>query len=790
MQNSKLARNLAPVVTVHPGRCSVLLLATAILSTAVSAPVLAQQDVDASLHIEEIIVTARKREESMQETPISISAFTNSDLRQRNLTNLMELSQFTPNVMMNSMTRGGGSGNAEITIRGVGQTDFLFTSDPGVGIYVDGVYLPRTLGGVLDLLDLERVEILRGPQGTLFGKNTIGGAVNLISNKPTQEFDGFAELTTGSFDRIDGRLDLNIPLSETWASRVSLSYKNRDGYVDRLDFDTGNVIDQLGDENAINARAALRWTPSEVTTLDIIADYTREREDSAATVMVQYEPVNGLGPLWNGLVAIPSGATPMSTDFITGDPHKTFSTGPNGSTMDVKGINVTLEHEFSSFTFKSISAYREMDGSFGIDNDGSPNQYVETDQKQTQEQFSQELQFLGTTADGKLDWLFGGFYMNEKGTDENDVRLVSGLYNALEALPVQLTGDPCAPPFVAPGCAGNPINPGLDLDFDIYNKIDITSYAIFTQLGYQLSERWNLNGGIRFTDETKDYTLEHLRVNSGVPIVPLTTVSESWSEPSGKIGINFQATNDLMVYGSVARGFKSGGFNGRPTTNSAVESFDPEFVTSYEVGLKSEFADRRVRLNAAIFLMDYTDMQVGSVSADASGNLILIIGNAAEAEVKGFEVDVVAVPAERWLMSAGVGYLDAEYLDTGTATDITTNSRFPKTPEWSGHASLQYALPVGADFGELRFRADWSFQSEVFQDTVNTATIVQSSFSQLSGRITLHNEAQNWDIVLSGTNLTDKIYVNNGLSALGAFGIVQGLYSPGRQWALSFSKRF
>ncbi len=792
MRSLELIQNSAPCLTVHRWMHGAVLFVLAVFSMTMIQPALAQQDTDQQesevFQIEEVIVTARKREESLQETPISITAFTTDELRERNLTNLVDVMQYTPNVFAISGTGGGGA-NAHIYIRGVGQSDFLFTTDPGVGIYMDGVYLPRTLGGVLDLLDIERVEILRGPQGTLFGKNTIGGAINVISNKPTEEFGGYAEVVVGSFNRTDGRLDMNIPLSKTWASRFSLSYKKRDGYIDRLEFGTDRVLDHLGNENAFNARGSLRWTPSEATTLDIIVDYTREREESTANALVDFRPLGGLAPLWNALVGIPGGL-PMSGAFIPKDKHTTYGTGPNHNDLDVKGINVTLEHEFSSSTFKSISAYREMDAIFGRDADGSPLTYLSTDDVMTQEQFSQEFQLFGTALDDKFDWLVGAFYMNEKGTDRNEVLLATGLYDALEGLPFQLSGHPCGPPWFAPGCPGNPINPLLDIDFDIYNAIEISSYAVFTQLGYQVSERWNINGGIRYTDESKDYTLEHIRVNSGVPIIPLTTVSDSWSEPSGKVGVDFQANENVLLYGSISRGFKSGGFNGRPTTQAAVDSFNPEFVISYELGLKTELADRRVRLNAAIFFMDYTDMQVGSQSADESGNLVLIIDNAAKAEVKGFEFDFLAVPTERWMISAGAGYTDARYTDTSDAVGITTDSKFVNTPEWTTNASLQYALPLGGSFGELRFRGDWSYRSKVYYDIQNTEVFAQPSFSLLGARITLHNDEHDWDVVLSGTNLTDEVYITYGAQAYDAFGYAEAIYAVGRQWALSFNKRF
>ena len=739
--------------------------------------------------IEEIVVTARKREESLQETPISVSVFSTEDMRQRNMTNLMEVAEFAPNVVMSTAASGSGGGNnAQIYIRGVGQTDFLFTTDPGVGIYMDGVYLPRTLGGVLDLLDLERVEILRGPQGILFGKNTIGGAVNVISNKPTQEFGGYAELTAGSDDRFDQRLDLNLPITDTLASRIALSYKNRDGYSERVDFESGKTLDHQGSEDAFNGRASLRWTPSEDTTVDASFDYTHENQESAATTLVQFEPENGLAPLWNAIVGGPAGS-PMTRDFISEDELKTFGTGPNKNKLEVKGGTITVSHDYQDMTLKSITAYREMDGEFGRDGDGSPNQYVHTDNDQTQEQFSQEFQLVGSAFNEKLDWLAGAFYMDEKGTDRNDVRLASGLYNALEGLPEQVSGTPCGEPWVAPGCAGNPINIGLDLDFDIYNKIKIESLAFYSHLDYQVAERWSLIGGLRYTDESKDYTLEHLRVNAGVPIIPLTTTDESWTEWTPTVGVDFQYDEQIMAYASVSRGFKSGGFNGRPTTDAEVEPFDPEYVTTYEIGIKTESGDRRFRLNAATFYMDYEDMQVGSVSADSTGNLVLVIDNVGEAEVMGFETDFVFLPGEDWMLSGGLGYIDAEYKKVGSATEITVDSDFVKTPKWTASASVEYSYPLDS-YGDLTLRGDWSYQSKVYNDPQNTQSIAQSSYDLVSARITLHNAAYDFDVIVSGTNLTDETYLLNGLQALESFGHAEGVYGPGREWAVTLSKNF
>ncbi|NOX50198.1 MAG: TonB-dependent receptor [Gammaproteobacteria bacterium] len=740
--------------------------------------------------VEEIVVTARRRSESLQETPISITAMTARDLEARNLTNLVEVGRFAPNVQMNVSPGGSGGGsNAQIYIRGIGQTDFLFTTDPGVGIYVDGVFHPRTLGGVMDLLDLERIEILRGPQGTLFGKNTIGGAVSLTSSKPTGEYGGSVSVTVGDYNRVDTRLSLDLPIvADTLAAKVALVAKRRDGYATRRDFATGRKTAEQGDEDAQSARLALRWTPSDVTTVDFVADYTKENEDSAPTTLVQFEPSAGLAGLWNALVGAPSGST-MGTQFIARDPYDTFATGPNDNQLEAWGMALTVEHDFESMTLKSITAYREMDATFGRDGDGSPNQYVHTEQDQLQDQFSQEFQLSGSAFDDKMNWMVGAFYFEEFGRDENDVRLASGLFDALEGLPAALI---CLGPGGTPPCAGgvgNPVNAALDLDFNIFNEIDITSFAFYTHTTYDITDRWSINAGIRYSDEEKDYTLEHLRVNSGVPIVPFTVISDDWNAFSPKLGVDFQVTDQVMTYASVSRGFKSGGFNGRPTVAAEVDAFDPEFVTTYEVGAKSELFDRRLRLNGSVFFNDYTDIQIGSVSADATGNLVLIVDNAAEAEVWGVELEFVAQVNERLSFSGGIGYLDAQYKDVGNATNITESSEFVKSPDVTASLSMEYAHPL-SDWGTLAWRIDGSYSAEVFQDVQNTASISQDALTLVSARIVFESASQGWEASLFATNLTDEEFIVNGLQALASFGTAEAVYGAPRQWGASVKVSF
>ncbi len=751
-------------------------------------PVFAQTEPAAGT-IEEIVVTARRREESVQETPISITALSADQLAARNLTNLAELGRYAPNVQMNTSPGGSGGGNnAQIYIRGIGQTDFLFTTDPGVGIYIDGVFHPRTLGGVMDLLDLERVEILRGPQGTLFGKNTIGGAVSLISAKPAEEFGGSFEVTLGDFDRRDARLSVDVPLiDDVLLAKLALVSKQRDGYADRVDFFSGSNQGELGDENARAGRLALRWLPGDATRVDLILDYTKENEDSSPTTLVQFESM-GLAPLWDALVGTPGGLT-MSTDFITRDPLDTFGTGPNHNLLEAWGAALTIEHDLDNMTFKSVTAYRDMDATFGRDGDGSPLQYIHTDQDQLQDQFSQEFQLSGTAMDEQLNWLVGAFYFDEFGRDENVVRLASGLFDALEGLPAAVI---CLGPGGTPPCAGgagNPVNAGLDLDFNIFNEIDITSYAVFAHITLDLNDRWSINAGVRYSDEEKEYTLEHLRDNSGVPIIPFTVIKDDWGALSPKVGVDFRPNEQVLLYGSVSRGFKSGGFNGRPTVAAEVEPFEPEFVTTYELGFKSDLLERRLRLNGAIFFNDYEDIQIGSVSADQTGNLVLVIDNAAEAEVWGAELEFIAQLSPALRITGGLGYLDAEYTDVGTATDITKSSEFVKTPEFTANLGVEYTHPLGSQ-GELSWRVDGSFSAEVFQDVQNTPSIAEDDLTLVSARVVYTPNNNGWEASLFATNLTDEEHIVNGLQALTSFGTAEATYGAPRQWGASVKVYF
>jgi len=760
------------------------------------------QNGDQNFGIEEIVVTARKREENLQETPISITAFTAASLAERSFNDLSDIGSFTPNMDFSFAANGSGGGNnATIYIRGVGQNDFLLTTDPGVGIYIDGVYFARSMGGVMDLLDLERVEVLRGPQGTLFGKNTIGGAINIISAKPSGEFAGHGDVTLGSRNRLDARFSVDVPLvKDKLAAKISASSRDQDGYGHRL-------IDgiDLGDVNQQAARAVLLWTPSDTLEVTTIADYSRGREQSAAQTLTAVVPDNApILNLWNALVGGPSGQ-PITAALIQDNPFNTLQTGRSVNDMDVWGVNMTVDWDTDPLHVKSITAYRDSSVDFARDGDNSPAPYVETFNQTTSQQFSQELQLSGRSFSDRLNWLLGGYLFHEKATDITDVTLADGLFNALEALPGPVVplfnpaapgpfqGLSCPPPpgVFAPcaGGMGNPINIGLDLDFDINNLIKINSYALFGQGTFDITEKLSVTAGLRYTYEKKNYTIVHIRKNAGTFVIPPTTVGDSWQSFSPRFGIDYKASKDVMVYVSAARGFKSGGFNGRPTVQSALQSYDPEYIWSYEAGVKSDLLERRLQVNIATFYNDYSNIQLSSVQATESGNLLLVVENAGKARVKGFEVEAKARPV-RWLdLSGGLGYTDAKFTKLKPGATVTRASRFQHTPKWNANLSAQVTAPAG-NAGTITLRGDYTYTSKLFNDSNNTPQIAQNGYSLINARLAFTSASEAWEIALFGTNLGDKTYFVSGIAALDSFGTAEAVLGRPREWGITGSFRF
>ncbi len=741
---------------------------------------------------DEIQVTARKREENLQTIPISIAAFTGENLESRAVRSLRDVGDLAPNVDFSiSNGLGGATSEATVYIRGIGQIDTALFSDPGVGIYVDGVYLARAGGSVLDLLDLERVEILRGPQGTLFGKNTTGGAISLITRKPGPDRTFDVDLTVGENNRLDLRASASLPLTDRAFLTVAAASTDRDGFSESL----ANG-DRLNDDNREAFRSSLRWLPTENMVVDVCAEVSREREKAGDQTLLALvsEP---LIDFYNTVLG-ENGFTPISDEFITGDFRQSYATAESRNNGNVGGATVTMTWTSGAIDLTSISAYREIEFDVASDGDGSPVPLAERSFLQNQEQLSQEIHVSGQAFEDRLSWLVGGLYFTESSNEDSVLSVLGNLFEALEAAPGPVYAPPGAPGFLCSpgppppnvpcfGGAGNPANFGFFFGAGDFERIvlETDSWALFGEGTYSLSDRLSATFGLRYTFEVKRFDFFRDPGNGGSDVVLAN--QDDWDALSPRFSLAYQLTDDALIYASAARGFKSGGFNGRPQERLALDPFDPETVWSYELGWKTDFASDRLRLNGAAFYNDYRDIQF-SASLNIDGTPFFVIQNAGKAEVQGFELELSARPWRDFDLAAGLGYIDTQYTELDNVDGATLDGVIPKTPEWTFNISPQVDFPVKGG-GTVSLRADYRYRSEVFNDITNTPLIAQDGYGLVGARIAWASQSTKLDVALFGTNLADEQYLEHGFFAA-AFGTAVGVSGRPREWGITVRRRF
>jgi iron complex outermembrane receptor protein len=717
--------------------------------------------------LEEVVVTARKRVESLQDAPISISVFSASDLQARGVEGMEDLTRYAPNLVVQSNPGNGSStAVAAVYIRGVGQDDFQPTIEPGVGIYIDGVYLARSVGALLDVLDVERIEVLRGPQGTLFGRNTIGGAISVTTKKPDSDFSGFGEITFGDDQRINGRAALNVPLTDNLFGRISVGSFNQDGYVERLNGD-----DDLGSDDTLAGRIALRWVASEDLEVNFSADATRDRESGAPYVIsgIQYDNFNSFVTLNNVLATGDpfSCHTPAELDnprcyndrYVLA-PDRSAGTYPQYSDLDVRGVSLTIDYDAGPVDLKSITSYRDLESEFARDFDGSDLRIADLYEALDQHQFSQELQALGSGFGGRLSWIAGLYFFDEGGDNPSLVEL----------LPATLMSG---------------------------GEFGTTSWAAFSQATVDLTQRWSITLGLRYTDEEKEFTPDQYVVSvhvppeilplpPGTPLLPSITKTISAQEWTPLVSVSYDWTPDVMTYASYSEGFKSGGFTQRVfPPEPSIPTFDPEYVKVYELGFKLTGAGGRLRLNGAAFHTQYDDMQVLTANLTRVGPFI---ENAAQAEIDGFELELAAIPANGWNVQAGVGYLDPQYkeIEAG-ALEISTDNKFRRISDWSFSTSISKDIELAGS--TLTPRVDWSYRSSYFNDSANTPELETEGQHLVSIDLTWEHAQYGLALAVGVDNLLDDEYLSNGFLQPN-FGMIESLYDRGRQWHFTARKTF
>ena len=723
-----------------------------------------------SNQLEEITVTAERKTANLESTPISITALSSRELENRGLTNISEVAHSAPNLLFSTTAPVSGVSNgAVIYMRGVGQNDFSLTTDPGVGTYIDGIYSSRSIGGVQDVLDLDHIEVLRGPQGTLFGRNTIGGAISLITKEPGEDFGGEASATLGNYARHDERLSVDVPITDTLLTHFAFSGQYRDGYVHGLADDR-----LLGNVDRDASRFSALWKPTSDLKVDFTADVSRTREQNAADRLVGITQT-GVVPYYNAVDApilnIPGFGlnVPYDSRWITHN-DTTYATGPNGTKLDGFGTSLIVSKEVGDFTLKSLSSFRETSGSFNRDADGSPLIIVETEDKDYyQQQYSEELQANGSLFDDRLTVASGLYYFHEDGHDYLTVLL---------------------PPTF--GVLTN------------NTQINNDSYAAYAQLHYAVTSSLGVLAGVRLSEDDKNYTIptngNSIAAGSAFPLAPVpagTIVNLVPSGPnnknfyniSSKFGVDYKLDERTLLYATYSEGYKGGGFNIRYLVPSPVLSYQPEKLATYETGIKYEGFDNRLRINADGFYSNYRNIQTTVYDSGAP-----VTKNGGTAVIEGFELETTVLPVRNLQINAGGGYMYSYYTSVAplaavaVGPQITLDTKLAKTPRFTTNLSAEYTVPLDS-LGAVKIRADMSQSSSVENDAVNSPYLHQGSYILANAGVSYSPEKGNWEIVGQMTNLSNTRYIQSGDSNYG-LGFHEANYNRPREWSFTLRTWF
>lgn len=803
--------------------------------------------------IEEITVTARRKTESLQSVPLAVSAFTERALEVRGITDTAELANFTPNATFDTTsTFSGASSTFQGFIRGIGQSDFAINTDPGVGVYIDDIYIARTVGGVFSLYDVEQVEVLKGPQGTLFGRNTIGGAVNIRTKRPDEEFSVEGSLAYGRFNMINGDIAANVPVADGLYASIAASFRQQDGFQERIQY-TGpnaanvlplgrrNVSDNNGDDPGAldnqSVRAKVLWEASDDLTLIASADYSRIRDAAppgtlvalASTLLNPDQNPRELAPgslptLFNGCLtfsAIPSeagfppvcGLVPGLQDrnidadptndlpfyderFLTDNIDETFATGANFSNIDSYGFSLTGEWQVTDeIQIKSITAYRGLEANIGRDIDGSPLDIDQTSFIIDQDQISQEIQINGTMFDDRLDFTVGGFYFKEDALQIDQVPLAGGLLNIFGP-----------------------------------NEQSTRAFALFGEASYEVVSDVNLTFGIRYTDEKKDLLLQQQNttdffgiVFAGIPadaegdtVFPRTnsdgspnlnflgpdgTLSASFDDVSIRAGVNWQVTPDVFTYFTFSQGFKSGGFTTRLTA-PFNPAFNPDFPLPFQTLSTITFAPETANnfeIGVKSDLLDGLARVNAAVFWNEYSDIQIVVQrgitpaneNAGDARIRGFELETEVYPTPELSLVGSLGYIDAEYTNVDPlAFPVTVGSSLQNTPEWTLSGAANYIVPgVFSGAGDVIFNVNYSWRSGVFNDAENTPELFQESVGLLGAQVKYEDESGQWAISAIGRNITNERFIGAGFNS-GAVSFVEASFNRPAEWRLQFDFNF
>ena len=768
------------------------LLGATILGTSFTLPAQAQESEVSSEPVAErrlstVQVTARRRDESLQDVPVSVSVANAADLERQGISATTDLTLIVPNLQFATYgTLTGNNSAAQVFIRGIGQTDATAGVDPGVGVYIDEVYMGRSVGGAMDFRDIASTQVLRGPQGTLFGRNTIGGAVLLTTNRPGA--GNTLRVGAGEDSLYEGFIAGDLINQDGFGLRASLGARSRDGYVTR-------AVDgmDLGDENTWTGQVTLEWEPTCAVNLLRRAAYSKEDENGSPYVFLDINSAASFPMIASAFAGCPGSTFPppvpvpnindprCANNFQDRGPFVNGGTGDVFSTLENSGLALIGTWEVNdNWTLKSISSARGLEWTGARDADNTPLVILFTNYKSQSDQLSQELQ--AQYKGDRLSGVVGAYYFDETSKDRVLIDLGT---------------------------------PGTSYDTQRV-KLTTEAIALFTEWSYKLTDALSVSGGFRYTQEDKGIrgvwynvagvgtpeppTPANLCPTVGAAVagclfVGLDPYTEEYESTTISANVSYRFNEGLMGYAAYSQGFKSGGFNMRYNAllnaDGSPLSFDEETANSFELGFKANPSDS-LRINGAIFSTTYDDIQLTYRVGPAP-----LLFNAGEATINGAEIEVFFMPTDALTIDASFGYLDAEVdtvravpnlgAQTPTAT-VQVGDKLPRAPETEFHIGASYVFKLGQSY-ELTPRFDLNYRDAIFFDAGND--IGDGSLTLVNGSLTLANAANDWRLSLRGDNLTDELYLLAGTtSATTATGYSEGIYARPRTFSLVFTKNF
>jgi len=680
--------------------------------------------------LETIVVSARRRDETLQDVPIAVTALSAATLEVRNVQNLGDLAGNVPNLVIHD-ARGS---NSTITtyIRGIGQSDPTWGSDPGVGLYLDDVYIARPQGALLDVFDIQRIEVLRGPQGTLYGKNTIGGAIKYVSKPLPTTTEGYAQVEAGNEGRENIKLGVGGATDDgVWRGRVAYASLHHDGYG--TNFTTG---DSVSNQNTNAGRISAGFFPKDVP-LDVqfSADTVHDNSNPRGAKLLA---PNKFAPTF----------APLDSDYDV------RSGMPSLNPTHMVGESLRANwYANDRWTLKSITAHRQSNTLTNIDFDTLPVTLADVQAYYHDRQTSQEFQ---------------ANYQGDNGTSG-----VVGVY------------------YFDGTAAGWIHNNFFGKSFGVTSgKVDTRSYAVYTDWSWALAERWNLSAGIRYTDERKHAIVDNYTTKDasfGAPVVTTAAFDRS-REPtnlSPRLSLQYKLNDDTNLYASLGRGFKSGSYNIRANTLAAPVADHPvadEVVDTFEFGSKSNFADGLFSLNADVFYTRYRDIQLSVFTSYTQANgqpgFFGDFTNAGKAHAYGIEAEFAWHPIEHWAVVGNVAGLRTKYDDYLTnGINVASQKKFNAAPNGQAGVNLEYSTPVSFG-GNIRARVGYNWQSKVYPTTDLSPAIAQGPYGLLGASLIWNRDAH-WTFALQGSNLTDKSYRTDGYN-IPALGVLTGFYGAPR----------